>query len=132
MKGTVDVFQLTDGEMKKIQTIDADTSATSGDHGSAAIQLSPDGKWLIASNRITSNQLVVYAIQSDGRLQKRYHQEVVKKPRFFCFNETGTQVLVAGQDADRIQVFDFDRKNGTLKNLNKDLLVPSPVCITLL
>lgn len=132
MKGTVDVFQLTDGEMKKIQTIDADTVATSGDHGSAAIQLSPDGKWLIASNRITSNQLVVYAIQSDGRLQKRYHQEVVKKPRFFCFNETGTQVLVAGQDADRIQVFDFDRKNGTLKNLNKDLLVPSPVCITLL
>lgn len=132
MKGTVDVFQLQGREMKKIQTLVVDTTATTADHGSGAIQLSPDGKWLIASNRVTSNQLVVCAVQADGRLQKRYHQEVVKKPRFFRFNQLGTQVLVAGQDADRIQVFDFDRKSGMLTDTKKDIEVPAPVCIELI
>ena len=132
MKGTVDVFQLQGGEMKKMQTLVVDTTATTADHGSGAIQLSPDGKWLIASNRVTSNQLVVCAVQADGRLQKRYHQEVVKKPRFFRFNQLGTQVLVAGQDADRIQVFDFDRKSGMLTDTKKDIEVPAPVCIELI
>jgi 6-phosphogluconolactonase (cycloisomerase 2 family) len=129
MKGSVDAFVVEAAGLKKIQTIVADTVQTKNDHGSGAIHLSPDGRWLIASNRITSNQVVVYKVLADGKLEKKNHTEVVKKPRFFRFDETGKFVLVAGQDGDRVQVFAFDGKTGTLKNTGNDIEVFTPVAI---
>lgn len=128
MKGSVDVFAVQKGDLKKIQTIIADTTQTKEDHGSGAIQLSPDGKWLLVSNRVTSDQIVVFAVQSNGQLVKKHHVEVTKKPRFFRFDEAGKFVLVAGQDGDQVQVFSFDSKNGKLA-LQNTLAVPVPVCI---
>ena len=129
MKGTVDAFVVEEAGLKKIQTIIADTVQTNGDHGSGAIHLSPDGRWLIGSNRITSNQVVVYKVLADGKLEKKSHTDVVKKPRFFRFDETGKFVLVAGQDGDKVQVFAFDGKTGALKNTGNDLEILTPVAI---
>jgi 6-phosphogluconolactonase (cycloisomerase 2 family) len=128
MEGNVDVFAVQKGDLKKLQTIVADTVNTKVDHGSGAIQLSPDGKWLLVSNRVTSDQVVVFAVQSNGQLVKKHHVEVTKKPRFFRFDEAGKFVLVAGQDGDQVQVFSFDSKNGKLA-LQNTLTIPVPVCI---
>jgi 6-phosphogluconolactonase len=73
--------------------------------------------------------VVVYKVLADGKLEKKSHTEVVKKPRFFRFDETGKFVLVAGQDGDRVQVFAFDGKTGTLKNTGNDLEILTPVAI---
>jgi 6-phosphogluconolactonase len=128
MKGTVDVFSVLQGDLKKIQTIIADTVQTAADHGSGAIQLSPNGKWLLVSNRVTSDQVVVYDVQQNGTLIKKYHVEVTKKPRFFRFDESGKFVLVAGQDSDQVQVFSFDAATGKMY-LQSTLDIPVPVCI---
>jgi 6-phosphogluconolactonase (cycloisomerase 2 family) len=128
MKGTVDVFAVQASGLKKIQTLLADTVQTKEDHGSGAIQLSPDGKWLLVSNRITSDQVVVFAVQQNGTLVKKHHVEVTKKPRFFRFDESGKFVLVAGQDSDQVQVFSFDAVAGTMK-LKHRLDISAPVCI---
>ena len=128
MKGTVDVFSVLQGDLKKIQTIIADTVQTAADHGSGAIQLSPNGEWLLVSNRVTSDQVVVYDVQQNGTLIKKHHVEVTKKPRFFRFDESGKFVLVAGQDSDQVQVFSFDAATGKMY-LQSTLDIPVPVCI---
>jgi 6-phosphogluconolactonase (cycloisomerase 2 family) len=128
MKGSVDVFAVQKGDLKKIQIIVADTVNTKEDHGSGAIQLSPDGKWLLVSNRVTSDQVVVFAVQANGQLIKKHHVNVTKKPRFFRFDEAGKFVLVAGQDGDQVQVFSFDSMSGKLA-LHNTLAIPVPVCI---
>ena len=128
MKGTVDVFAVQASGLKKLQTLVADTVQTKEDHGSGAIQLSPDGKWLLVSNRITSDQVVVFAVQQHGTLVKKHHVDVTKKPRFFRFDENGKFVLVAGQDSDKVQVFSFDAVTGTMKFKHR-LDIPAPVSI---
>lgn len=128
MKGTVDVFAVLKGDLKKIQTLITDTVQTKEDHGSGAIQLSPDGKWLLVSNRVTSDQVVVFAVQKNGTLNKKHHVEVTKKPRFFRFDESGKFVLVAGQDSDKLEVFSFNTLDGTMK-LQYTLDISVPVCI---
>ncbi|MEY3541495.1 MAG: hypothetical protein RLZZ204_307 [Bacteroidota bacterium] len=128
MKGSVDVFAVQKSDLKKVQTIVADTVNTKEDHGSGAIQLSPDGKWLLVSNRVTSDQVVVFYVQANGQLIKKHHVNVTKKPRFFRFDEAGKFVLVAGQDGDQVQVFSFDSMSGKLA-IQNTLAIPIPVCI---
>lgn len=132
MAGSVDAFQVTTNGLKKIQTTIIDTVKTTEDHGSGAIRISPDGKWLLASNRVTSNQVVVCKILPDGKLQKIEHVEVTKKPRFFCFDPSGKFVFVCGQDSNALQVFSFNSISGNMKSLNHDVEVVSPVAIEFL
>lgn len=129
MAGSVDAFQVNTTGMKKIQTIIIDTVQTNEDHGSGAIKLSPDGRWLLASNRVTSNQIVVNKVLPDGKLQKMEHVEVTKKPRFFGFDPSGKFVFVCGQDGNMIQVFSFDSSTGKMKLIQRDVEVMSPVAI---
>ncbi|NDC76508.1 MAG: hypothetical protein EBZ67_01290 [Chitinophagia bacterium] len=131
MSAKVDVFSYEDGDFKKLQTVLADTAAST-DKGSADIHLSPDGRWLLSSNRISSNELTVFAVGADGRLTKRGHQSVAKKPRNFGFTPDGGYVYVASQDENRIQVFRFDGEKGTLSDTKADIAVKSPVCLVFL
>ena len=125
-------FQVTSTGLKKIQTVIIDTVQTKDDHGSGAIRLSPDGKWLLASNRVTSNQVVINKVLADGKLQKLEHIEVTKKPRFFTFDPTGRFVFVCGQDGNQLQIFSFDSNTGKMKSMQKDIDIVSPVAIDFL
>lgn len=128
LSGTVNVFSVTDGSFKSIQEIAADTAMASP-KGSADIHLSPNGKWLLSSNRVTSNEVTVFAIQPNGMLKKTGHQPVARRPRNFSFDPTGAFVFVASQEDNKVQVFAFDDKNGSLKDTRQDILVKMPVCI---
>ena len=127
LKSAVDVFKVSDTKFERIQRIDADT--IKGDNASADIHISPDGKWLLTSNRITSNEITVFSIQEDGRLKKIYHQPVAKTPRNFSFDPSGKFVLVASQDENKVQVFSFDHTTGRLTDTKQDIQVVKPVCI---
>jgi 6-phosphogluconolactonase len=128
LSSDVDVFKVAGSALEKIQSIPADTSATKV-KGSAGIHLSPNGKWLIASNRISSNQVVVFKVEKDGKLTRVFHQNVAKIPRNFTFDPSGKFVLVASQEEDRVQVFSFDDATGSMQDLHQDILVKSPVSL---
>ena len=128
LSSDVDVFAVKGSKLEKIQSIPADTSAAKS-KGSADIHISPNGKWLLASNRISSNQVVVFKIEADGKLTRVFHQNVAKIPRNFTFDPSGNFVLVASQEEDRVQVFHFDDKTGSLKDSHQDILVKSPVSL---
>jgi 6-phosphogluconolactonase (cycloisomerase 2 family) len=128
LSSDLDVFAVKGSQLEKIQSIPADTSAAKV-KGSADIHLSPNGKWLLASNRISSNQVVVFKVEADGKLKRVFHQNVAKIPRNFTFDPSGTFVLVASQEEDRVQVFSFNDVNGSLTDLHQDILVKSPVSL---
>ena len=128
LSSDIDVFKVAGSALEKIQSIPADTSAAKV-KGSADIHLSPNGKWLIASNRISSNQVVVFKIEVDGKLTRVFHQNVAKIPRNFTFDSSGKFVLVASQEEDRVQVFSFNDTTGSLQDIHQDILVKSPVSL---
>jgi len=128
LKGQVDVFKVSDNQLNLVQTLDADT-AKSPDKGSADIHLSPNEKWLISSNRISTNELTIFAVQADGLLKKVKHMTVARKPRNFNFDPTGHFVYVASQDDHKVEVYSFNDQTGELTNTHQDLLVQAPVSL---
>jgi 6-phosphogluconolactonase len=128
LKGQVDVFNVSNNQLNLVQTLDADT-AKSPDKGSADIHLSPNEKWLISSNRISSNELTIFAVQADGLLKKVRHLTVARKPRNFSFDPTGHFVLVASQDDHKVEVYAFNDQTGELTNTHQDILVKAPVSL---
>jgi 6-phosphogluconolactonase len=52
-----------------------------------------------------------------------------KTPRNFAIDPTGSWLLAANQDSDRIVVFRLDLKTGHLKPTGDVVQLPSPVCL---
>lgn len=127
LSGTIDVFRIYANEFTHMQRIVIDQSAGNPNHASADLHLSPDGKWLLASNRITQNSIRVLAVLPSGEL--RNHKEILvgKMPRNFQFDPSGRFVFVASQGENRIQKFAF--KDGELTDMHEDIEVKQPVAI---
>jgi 6-phosphogluconolactonase len=130
LSGTVDVFRIYANEFTHLQRIVIDQSAGNPNHASADLHLSPDGKWLLTSNRKTQNSIRVLAVLPSGEL--RDHKEILvgKIPRNFQFDPSGRFVYVASQGENRIQKFAF--KNGELSDTQEDIEVKQPVAILFL
>lgn len=129
LSGTVDIFAVQDGNWTAIQREKIDFSKGDGPKASADIHMSPNGKWLIASNRITQNSLTVFRIESTGKLTFTRDIPVGKVPRNFLFDASGRKIYVACKDEDRIQQFSFNSETGDMQDLHDDIQVKSPVAI---
>lgn len=115
------------GNLTQIQTIQADTLSAKG---SADIHVSPDGKFLYASNRLKGDGIAIFSInQADGKLTKVGYQETGVHPRNFVITPNGKFLLVASRDNDVIQIFLIDRVTGLLENTYKDIELDMPVCL---
>ncbi len=129
VSGTVDVYENQDTKWEFVQREILDLSGGDGPKASADIHLSPNGKWLVASNRITRNSLVVYKVEANGRIKFQHEVMVGKVPRNFQFDKSGTKIYVACKDENRIQQFRFNQETGEIQNENKDITVKSPVAL---
>jgi 6-phosphogluconolactonase len=130
LSGTVDVFRIYADEFTHIQRIVLDASTGNPSHASADIHLSPDGKWLLASNRITQNSIRVFAVLPSGELRDFKEFPVAKTPRNFQFDPSGRFVYVASQTENRIQKWAFEE--GVLTDTQQDIAVKQPVAILFL
>jgi 6-phosphogluconolactonase len=131
LTGTIAAFTFADGKAKLFQTISTLPEDYKGSMGSADIHVSPDGKFLYASNRGDANNLAIYSIDaSTGILKLVGHQSTLgKTPRNFNFDPTGNYLLVANQNSDNIVIFTIDHNTGLLTDTGKRINVPNPVCI---
>lgn len=133
LNGTIDTYSLNkEGEIKAhIQNITTDN--TEGDNLCAHIRLSPDGKYVYASNRGEKNSISVFAVQRNGTL---LHIQTIgaegKGPRHFEFTPDGKWIIVANQLSNNISLFARDEKSGLLSFSNLKVDIPAPVCITVL
>ena len=131
LTGTIAAFTFADGKAKLFQTISTLPEDYKGTMGSADIHVSPDGKFLYASNRGDADNLAIYSIDAaTGILKLAGHQSTLgKMPRNFNFDPTGNYLLVANQNSDNIVIFTIDHNTGLLTDTGKRINVPNPVCI---
>lgn len=134
MTGTVSAYKYNDGRLIFIQRTTTHPSDFKGAIGSADIHLSPDGKFLYASNRGDANTLAIFAVNSTtGRLQlKGYHTTLGKTPRNFIIDPTGNYLLVANQGTNNIVIFKRNKQNGMVAATGQQINVPAPVCLQLM
>jgi len=100
-----------------------------GGNTCADIHLSPDGKFLYASNR-GHNSIAIYALDPQtGSLELLGHESVRgETPRNFSLSPDGNFLLVANQTTDNIVSFKRDSQGGGLTFVD-EIGAPSPVCI---
>jgi len=133
LTGTVSSYRYSAdaGRLTWIQRLSSLPADFKGFAGSADIHISPDGKFLYASNRGDANTLAIFRIdQKKGTLTSIDHPSVLgKAPRNFSLTRDGKWLLCANQQSDEIVVFSRNRKTGLLTDTGKRISVPSPVCI---
>lgn len=132
LTGGVSAYQYNkkNGDLSLIQNISTLQPDFMGYPGSADIHVSPDGKFLYASNRGESNSIAIFSIDKWGGLTAVGHQTVLgKTPRNFNFDPTGNWLLVANQDSDAIVIFKINKETGLLQNSNNSIKLSKPVCI---
>lgn len=129
LSGSVMVFDYDDkeGMLNQKQTIQADTV---GARGSADIHVSPDGKYLYASNRLKEDGIVVFKIdEMEGTLAKVGYQPTGIHPRNFIITPNGKYLLAACRDSNVIEVYERDVQSGLLTQTTEQLALEKPVCI---
>jgi len=127
--GTVSVLEFKNGKLSLLQ----ETTLVRNQgmvNRAADIHLSPDEKFLYATNRGTANNITCFAVGRKGELT--FKQQVSTGgdgPRNFAISPDGQYVFVAHQFSDNIVVFKRDLKTGLLKETGKQLKVGAPVCV---
>jgi 6-phosphogluconolactonase len=131
MGSNVYVFDYDNGKLKQKQVITLLKDDFKGQTAGSAIHISPDGRFLYASNRLETNDIIVYAITPEtGELTLVQHvPSYGKNPRDFAIDPTGNFMLVANQDSDSIYVYKIDKANGKLTRSVTSLEIGNPVCL---
>ncbi len=131
LSGTVSAYQYSNGRLTNIQDIITHPQDFKGTIGSADIHLSPDGKFLYASNRGDENTITIFSVNpSTGKLALVGYQPTMgKTPRNFMIDPTGNYLLVANQNSNNIVIFKRNKTTGTLEATGKQIEVPAPVCL---
>lgn len=130
MEGAVVAFDYKDGKLSEKQTVTMLATDFKGNVSAADIHVSPDGKFLYASNRGDANEIVIYAIDGKGNLTFTGRQSVLGKiPRNFAIDPSGNFLLAANQDSNDIVIFRRDLKTGLLTPTGKKIEVDKPVCL---
>lgn len=118
------------GEFELMQTISTLPSDYQEFNATAAIRLSPDGKFLYCSNR-GHNSIAVYEVKRDASLELiEIVPSLGETPRDFILSPDGRFLIVAHQDSDNVCVFERDHITGKLRKVSSDFLVPEAVCVT--
>lgn len=133
LNGTVEAFRKVPNNTKftHFQTIRTLTDSTASNASSADIHITPNGKFLYASNRGNYNNLAMYRInQQNGKLTFLGTQPTKgKSPRNFVIAPDGKFLLVANQDSDNIVTFKINSETGILEDIGLEIMVKTPVCL---
>lgn len=104
--------------------------AYTGHSRAAGIAISPDGRFLYASNRGHDSVGAFAADASTGRLRPLgWTQTGGRTPRFIALDPGGATLYAANEDDDTIAAFTVDRATGTLTPRGTVAETGSPVCI---
>lgn len=130
LTGHVVTYQYMDGRLQPAQRTSSLPRGQEGYAGSADIHVSPDGKFLYASNRGDFNNIAMFKLGKKGKPSIMGFQLTGgKSPRNFNFDPSGNYLLVGNQDSDEIAIFQRNNKTGLLTDTNKRIEVGKPVCI---
>lgn len=130
LTGSVTVLNFTKGTLKKLQQVNMFAQGVNKKSGAADIHVSPDGKFLYASNRADFNDLAIFKIAQNGWLQWVGSEPTLGlAPRNFVIDPTGQFLLAANQNSNEVVVFKRNGQTGKLTDTGKRIAVSKPVCL---
>ena len=131
LSGKLTAFKYQEGQLELIE----DYKSYEGTHKiyrAADIHISPDGKFLYASNRgPAEDSISIFSIDtSTGRLSLIGHESTYgKHPRNFTLDSSGRFLLVANQFTSNIVIFSRDIETGKLTKLPNEIAVNTPTSL---
>lgn len=119
------------GALMEVERVDMLPDDFEEDSWAADIHISPDGRFLYASNR-GHDSLVIFEIDpATGRLNLTGHESTRGgHPRNFGIDAGGEYVFVANRDDDHVVLFKRDTETGMLSFTGEEMEVPMAVCVT--
>jgi 6-phosphogluconolactonase len=130
LDGALTVFKYANGTLKKIDETTILNQDFKGTFSSADIHISPDGKFLYASNRGEANNLTIFKTLKNGKLERIGQTSTLGKgPRNFAIDPSGNFLLVAHQYSNEVVIFKRDKATGMLTDTGKRIAMCSPVCL---
>lgn len=121
----------TSGALAPVQRVNMVPAGFEGSNSAADIHVSPDGRFLYASNR-GHDSLVIYEIDpTTGELSLVGHEPTRGgHPRNFAVDREGVFVFVVNRDDDNLVVFRRNQSTGELTFTGIEVHVPMAVCVT--
>jgi 6-phosphogluconolactonase len=131
MGSAINVYSYNSGKVKELQSVKMLPEHFRGTNGAAAVHITPDGRFLYATDRLDASAILVYSINpDDGKLTfMERHTTYGKNPRDFTIDPTGKWLIVANQDSDNIVVFKINPGTGSLTTVGSTIQVGNPVCL---
>lgn len=130
LNGEITSFSYKDGKLTKVSETTILAKDFKGSFSAADIQISPNGKFLYASNRGEANNISVFKIKKKGKLELKGQTGTLGKgPRSFAIDPAGKFLLVGHQYTNNIVIFKINKRKGTLTDSGKSFDLCSPVCL---
>jgi 6-phosphogluconolactonase len=119
LDGTVDSYRLNEtGVLTPIDSISMTPAELAGKPAAADLHLTPDGRFLYASER-TSNTLAAFRVNPEsGKLTLIGNYPTETGPRGFNIDSKGKYLLAAGQKSNGLSVYEIDPDAGKLRKLS--------------
>jgi 6-phosphogluconolactonase len=92
---------------------------TDNDIWAADLHLTPDGRFLYATERTSSTIGALRVDASSGKLTFAGSTATEKQPRGFAIDPSGRFLVAAGEKSDMLAVYGIDGENGALKPLGR-------------
>lgn len=133
LSSTVTVLAADDitGSLKQIQRVDMLPEEFEGISYSADIHISPDGKFLYATNR-GHDSLAIYSIDSStGHLALLGHEPTRGgHPRNFAIDKYGEYIFMTNRDEGNLVLFQRHSKTGLIEYAGLEVAIPRAICVT--
>jgi 6-phosphogluconolactonase len=118
------------GKLDPFQIVSSLPERSTGNSRASEIAVSPDGRFVYASNRGFDSVAIFAVDPANGGLRPvDYQQSQGKTPRFFAIDPTGRFMFVANEDSDTIATYAIDAETGKLSATGDVVKTGSPVCI---
>ncbi|MBM3606328.1 MAG: lactonase family protein, partial [Alphaproteobacteria bacterium] len=123
-------FDSETGQLEPFQRLSSLPDSFTGNSRASEIAVSPDGRFVYASNR-GYDSIAIFSIDPENwqLTSAGWQNSEGRTPRFFAIDPNYQRLLVANEDTDTIVPFEIDRSDGSLRKSGDAVQVGSPVCI---
>ena len=120
LDGTINAyrFDADSGALTELQSVSLLPPGATGRVASADIHLTPDGRFLYGSERVTNTLAAFRVDAANGTLSPIGSVPSEDSPRGFAIDPTGAFLLCAGQKSNRVAVYAIGQQTGALTRLH--------------